>query len=67
MPHLLRMYCSDGFALNLCHVLLKLCKPFSEPCANKLLKIQPTYAAVVVADDKQAGEMNVHAKGIDMS
>ncbi len=39
---------SDGFALNLCSVLLRLCEPFMKPPNNpKLLKIDPTYCAVV--------------------
>ena len=35
--------CSDGLMLNLCAVLIKLCKPFSQPSSPKLLKIQPEY------------------------
>ncbi|CAH1794964.1 unnamed protein product [Owenia fusiformis] len=42
------MYASDGFYMNLCGILLKLCQPFSQPCSPKLLKIQPTYCRVVV-------------------
>lgn len=39
---------SDGFALNLCSVLLRLCEPFIKPSNNpKLLKIDPTYCAAV--------------------
>lgn len=39
---------SDGFALNLCSVLLRLCEPFIKPVNNaKLLKIDPTYCAAV--------------------
>lgn len=39
---------SDGFALNLCFILLRLCEPFIKPGNNsKLLKIDPTYCTVV--------------------
>lgn len=38
----------DGFALNLCTVLLRLCEPFIKPANNpRLLKIDPTYCSVV--------------------
>lgn len=44
-PHI-----SDGFALNLCAVLLRLCEPFIKPPMNpKLLKVDPTYCVVVSA------------------
>jgi len=36
--------CSDGFMLNLCMVLLKLCQPFCQPASPRLLRIRPEYA-----------------------
>ena len=56
-------YCSEGFALNLCYVLLRLSQPFAKPQSPKLLKIQPSYTAVVVANDAEANSLGVHAKG----
>lgn len=51
MPQLIPVehsHISDGFALNLCSVLLRLCEPFIKPANNpKLLKIDPTYCVVV--------------------
>ncbi|CAG9818490.1 unnamed protein product [Phaedon cochleariae] len=54
---------TDGFAINLCHLLLGLCQPFCGNIADgKILKVDPTYYAV--PNDK-AEEKNVHMK--DMS
>ncbi|XP_056018090.1 ubiquitin conjugation factor E4 A-like isoform X2 [Ostrea edulis] len=65
MPQLFtQMYASDGFCLNLCSIMLRLCKPFSEPKSAKLLKIQPTYCRMVAASDKQAKERGIHAEGL---
>lgn len=36
---------SDGFMLNLGHVLLRLCQPFCNKIHHKVPKIDPTYAA----------------------
>ena len=36
-------FCSDGFLLNLCHVMLQLCQPFFEPKHEQLLSVKPTY------------------------
>lgn len=42
-------FISDGFAINLSAVLLRLCQPFISNTDNpKLLKIDPTYCAVQV-------------------
>jgi len=42
-------FISDGFAINLSAVLLRLCQPFiSNTESPKLLKIDPTYCAVKV-------------------
>ncbi|KAL3875775.1 hypothetical protein ACJMK2_033692 [Sinanodonta woodiana] len=63
-PQLFSLFCTDGFALNLCYVMLKLCQPFSEPLSPKLMKIQPSYSCVTVSDDDQAREKGVHALGL---
>lgn len=57
------IYTTDGFSVNLCYVLLKLCQPFSSPCSPKLLKIQPSYVHAVAADDEDAGRRGIHSKG----
>jgi len=42
-------FISDGFALNLSAVLLRLCQPFISNTDNpKILKIDPTYCAAKV-------------------
>lgn len=42
-------FISDGFAVNLSAVLLRLCQPFISNTENpKLLKIDPTYCAAKV-------------------
>lgn len=42
-------FISDGFAINLSAVLLRLCQPFISSSKNpKLLKIDPTYCAAKV-------------------
>lgn len=44
-------FISDGFALNLSAVLLRLCQPFISNTDNpKLLKIDPTYCAAKVSN-----------------
>lgn len=57
---------SDGFALNLCSVLIRLCEPFMKSANNpKLLKIDPTYCAVESAadfDSKKVHLKNVHSE-----
>ena len=58
-----RMYCSDGFFLNLCSVLLRLCRPFSEPCSPKLLKVQHTYCLATRGQYQQVRNRNIHMKG----
>lgn len=41
---------SDGFMINLGNVLLRLCQPFcSDPKDKKILKVDPTYCAVLVS------------------
>ncbi|KAL8579420.1 hypothetical protein ACOMHN_026785 [Nucella lapillus] len=63
MPQLFsRAYCSEGFALNLCCVMLRLAQPFAKPSSPRLLKIQPSYTAVVTANDAQRDLWGVHAK-----
>lgn len=40
---------SDGFMLNLCNVMLRLCQPFCDsPDDPKLLKIDPSYCCAEV-------------------
>ncbi|XP_071105758.1 ubiquitin conjugation factor E4 A-like [Haliotis cracherodii] len=56
-----QMYCSEGFSLNLCHVMLKLCQPFSNPTSTKLLKIQPSYTCAVAASDGEVKSRSIHA------
>ncbi|XP_061168185.1 ubiquitin conjugation factor E4 A-like [Saccostrea echinata] len=65
MPQLFtQMYASEGFCLNLCSIMLRLCKPFSEPKSAKLLKIQPTYCRMVAANEKEAKEKGIHTEGL---
>ena len=46
MHHMLLMYASDGFFLNLCAALLKLCEPFTSPTkSTKLAKLKPSYCS----------------------
>lgn len=49
---------SDAFMLNLCGILLRLCKPLFKP-GYKVLLVDPTYCAVVEID---RFEKNVHLK-----
>nr|KAG5714930.1 hypothetical protein BaRGS_000418 [Batillaria attramentaria] len=42
--------------------MLRLSQPFSKPLSPRLLKIQPSYTSVVVADQAQADAVGVHAK-----
>lgn len=64
MPQLFtQMYASEGFCLNLCSIMLRLCKPFSEPRSAKLLKIQPTYCRMVAGNERDARERGLHAEG----
>ena len=53
----------DGFFINLCAVLLRLCRPFSQPSAKKLLDIQPTYCLATAGDREQVRARNVHMMG----
>ena len=56
-------YCSDGFCLNLCHVLLQLCQPFSLPSNPLLYKIKATYSHVTPSSEDEREKMSVHARG----
>lgn len=56
---------SDGFMLNFGAVLLKLCKPFSDPFSPKLLKINPTYCGAQALNDKDALERCIHLKDLN--
>lgn len=65
MPQLFnQMYACDGFCLNLCYVMLKLCVPFSEPQGEKLLKVQPTYCSVEINDNEKSQQKHIHAFGL---
>ncbi|XP_076443993.1 ubiquitin conjugation factor E4 A-like [Babylonia areolata] len=57
-------YCSEGFALNLCYIMLRLSQPFAKPGSPKMLKIQPSYTAVEVASEAEGNSKGVHAKGL---
>ncbi|XP_053392702.1 ubiquitin conjugation factor E4 A-like [Mercenaria mercenaria] len=59
---LTQLHVSDGFSLNLCCVMLKLCQPFSEACSQKLLKIQPSYVRAVASDENDSRQRNIHAE-----
>ena len=54
------MYASDGFFLNLLHVLLELAKPFSKCFQPILLKIDPTYTLSTRTDYSV-----IHFRGLD--
>ncbi|XP_050300790.1 ubiquitin conjugation factor E4 A [Anthonomus grandis grandis] len=54
---------SDGFMLNFCSIMLRLCRPFcSNFKDNKILKVDPTYPAVPTVNDALAAA----SKGIHM-
>ncbi|XP_066250043.1 ubiquitin conjugation factor E4 A [Euwallacea similis] len=57
---------SDGFMLNFCSIMLRLCRPF---CSNykdgKILKVDPTYPAVpTVNDGADAANRGIHMYGL---
>ncbi|XP_059163958.1 ubiquitin conjugation factor E4 A-like [Physella acuta] len=58
------LFVSDAFAVNITHVLLLFCKPFSNPSSSKLLKIQPSYTTVVVTNDEEMMRRSVHLIGM---
>ncbi|KAH9494850.1 Ubiquitin conjugation factor E4 A [Bulinus truncatus] len=58
------LFVSDAFAVNLTHVLLMFCKPFSNPTSNKLLKIQASYTKAVANGDKEMLRRSVHLLGM---
>lgn len=54
---------SDGFMLNLSSVLLRLCLPFCGDLNDvKLLRIDPTYCAVIINDGEDTRVKGVHMK-----
>lgn len=59
-PLLVSTLCSDGFALNLCTVLLRLCQPFAQPDSLKMLKVHPTYCIATLGDPGQLSDRGVH-------
>ncbi|KAH6929903.1 hypothetical protein HPB50_006624 [Hyalomma asiaticum] len=60
----LTMQRGDGFALNLGAVLLKLARPFSEPCSPKLLKVDYRYCSVEPQSEEQAASLGLHLRGL---
>ena len=56
-------FCSDGFCLNLCTVLLFFSRPFTEPDSNKLAAIKPRYCRVVPKTEEEEKKYCVHARG----
>ncbi|XP_045212276.2 ubiquitin conjugation factor E4 A-like isoform X2 [Mercenaria mercenaria] len=58
-------FCSDGFCLNLCHVLLHMCRPFSEPNCERMLKVKPSYCRADPKSDDERKSMWVHARGLE--
>jgi ubiquitin conjugation factor E4 A len=58
------LFVSDAFAVNLTHMLLLFCKPFSNPKSYKLLKIQPTYAIATASGDKEMLRRSIHLLGM---
>ncbi|KAL1140342.1 hypothetical protein AAG570_000274 [Ranatra chinensis] len=62
-------FISDGFAINMASVLLRLCKPFITPgmdSISKILKIDPTYPAASVSQvsDGEMDERGVHCRSL---
>lgn len=61
---------TDGFMLNFLHVLLLLCKPFSEAYSKKLLLIDPTYCAIPALQLKEINKQDkqlekIHLRELD--
>ncbi|XP_064635023.1 ubiquitin conjugation factor E4 A-like isoform X2 [Lineus longissimus] len=60
-----QMNCSDGFFMNLCAVLLRLCQPFCAPeNARKLMTVSPEYTITNVIDTQEGRARNVHMRGL---
>lgn len=57
-------YCSDGFFINFCAVMLRFCKPFADPKSTKLLKVQPTYCVATAGTTEELKKRSIHMKGI---
>lgn len=55
---------SDGFFINLMTVLLLLCKPFSEPCSPKLLKINPVYCSSPLSTESNKNGVHLRSRCI---
>lgn len=61
-----RTLADDGFFLNLGSVLLKLCQPFLDPSAPRLLRIDPRYCATVTNLDMLTNEATgMHSVGFE--
>ncbi|KAK8783692.1 hypothetical protein V5799_009944 [Amblyomma americanum] len=58
----LTMQRGDGFVLNLGAVLLRLARPFSEPCSPKLLKVDYRYCSVEPQSEEHATILSLHIR-----
>ncbi|XP_035829834.1 ubiquitin conjugation factor E4 A isoform X2 [Aplysia californica] len=58
------LFVSDAFAVNLTHLLLLFCRPFSQPDSWKLLKIQPSYTTATANGDKEMLRRSLHLLGL---
>ncbi|XP_074648807.1 ubiquitin conjugation factor E4 A-like [Tubulanus polymorphus] len=59
--------CSDGFFMNLCAVLLRLCQPFcsvNNEIPVKLLTINPTYCVTKAENKQDAWAHSIHMQGL---
>ncbi|XP_067950362.1 ubiquitin conjugation factor E4 A-like [Watersipora subatra] len=56
--------CSDGLMLNLCAVLLRLCKPFSLPQSPKLMRIHPQYCRQRFSESNDQEAKHHHLWGV---
>jgi len=57
-------FVSDAFAINITHVMLLFCRPFSQPNSLKILKIQPSYAMATANGDNEMLRRSVHLLGL---
>ncbi|CAK9304140.1 unnamed protein product [Gordionus sp. m RMFG-2023] len=58
-------YASDPFMLNLGSILIKLCKPFSYPFSNRILKIEIDYTQTHSRNDLDAKSRGLHMLDLD--
>ncbi|KAK0174457.1 hypothetical protein PV327_010224 [Microctonus hyperodae] len=55
---------NDGFMINLCSILLRLCQPFCTRNHEKIPKIDPTYCAAEIKDEADRQLRGVHIAGL---